>query len=607
VGSSLDLTGMTSSYSNPFAVDSPERLTARAIADLFVEEFTQVRTVRERKHTFVWGSRGSGKSMMFRWLEPECQGLISGGFDKFLSSSEPFLGVYCPMKVAHFRRSEAALLNPQVALILTEHMLNLAIGQRVVACLRNQVPATLFNEAGRVSFAEYSARLFDPASLAPSVLEANEWFDVKKQPLDWLESLFAIELRKVGAYLMNRPSLTGDTSYCGATSGYHDFLLPFLSGVQRYTGLGRGPIYILLDDGDRLSEALQTVVNTWIANRDQATLCVKVSARHEGYLALLTRDGGLIEAPHDFSEIDVDELYTSEESDYVKKVYRIANRRLERSSVPCKDVSAFLPPDPTEQELLERMKADTAAEWASAGRPGREKDFVERYATARLFQNLKSRKQKKSYAGFANIAHLSSGVVRDFLEPCYQMVNKCVSSGTPIERLTSIPASLQDEVISKQSEAFLLRLEHYRPMLSEARRPLVEKLRTLLESLGRLFYRRLHDPNSRDARLFSFTVSGAIPPDIRDVLELGVALRYLHLATYSTKDGGGREPWYILNRWLCPDFKLDPTGFKGRISISPGLLQVACSDPERFTRLRLRTPDPEVPDLFALGEGEAEQ
>ena len=89
---------------------------------------------------------------------------------------------------------------------------------------------------------------------------------------------------------------------------------------------------------------------------------------------------------------------------------------------------------------------------------------------------------------------------------------------------------------------------------------------------------------------------------------MGIKYRYFQLRTYSTKKGGGRVYWYILNRRLCPIYKLDPTGFEGRISITAEMLQLACKDPDTFVRLRLkRKVSKEVDeqmDLFSFVEGD---
>ena len=57
---------------NPFTVKTPEGLAAAEAASLFVDVFTDFYKIRDPGHAMLNGPRGSGKSMMFRYLEPDC-------------------------------------------------------------------------------------------------------------------------------------------------------------------------------------------------------------------------------------------------------------------------------------------------------------------------------------------------------------------------------------------------------------------------------------------------------------------------------------------------------------------------------------------------------
>lgn len=170
--------------------------------------------------------------------------------------------------------------------------------------------------------------------------------------------------------------------------------------------------------------------------------------------------------------------------------------------------------------------------------------------------------------------------------------------------IKSIPPHMQDDILLRYSEEFLIwRPAEIRKDLPPEKIPQLEQLLTLVHSLGQLFYKRLTDPEAREARIFSFTVTGTIEPNVKETLDMGVRYRYFQLSTYSKKEGGGRQSWYILNRRLCPIFKLDPTGFEGRISINSDLVRLACEDPDKFVRLRLKhsPPEPSIQEsLFTL-------
>lgn len=611
--STIEHQNQSRTFQNPFVVESPEKLSPQQIVDLFIRRYTQLDTVQQRRHTFIWGSRGSGKSMMLRYLEPRCQAIDHGGMQAFLDTNEPFLAVYCPCKEGHFNKSELKHLDEYSALIITEHMINLTIADRLVNCLHVQMPTELFQEGECRGFTERVSRLFDNASIAASLEEASQSTDIDDDPLVWLQNLIAIENRKVNTFLRLNALRGGGFIYEGATSGYHDFLVPLTKAVQDIASLASVPVYVLLDDADRLTKEQQTILNTWVANRDQAHLCLKISAPREGYDTFLTRSGGLIQQPHDYSEVDVEELYTRSKSDYYRKVKLIAERRLELAGAPTRTIEEYLPADAGERDLLKTIRRETAQEWERVGKPQDLSDYVDRYSIPRLFQRLSAAKRPKSYAGFDNLVDLSSGVVRDFLEPCYLMFSACISKGMDMTSVKAIPPFIQNEVIRKYSEDFLLtKFEDIRNDLPPEDWMQWDALRTLIESFGRLFYERLHDPKAREARMFSFTVRGQVVPELDSILRLGVRYRYLQMGTYSTKEGGGREKWYILNRRLCPMYKLDPTGFAGRVSITPEFLKLAVEDPASFTRLRLKKRDADEQDAseeqlaFAFDEEGAE-
>lgn len=572
---------------NPFVVESPEKLSAQELVDLFVQDYTKIEALKEMKHTFLWGSRGSGKSMMLRFLDPQCQALVYGSIEKALEK-EKFFAIYTPCKEGQLNKTDLKLLSKDARSVITEHMLILVIMDRLIDSLQRQFPK---HSEDWKAFSEYVLSLFDHASIASSKAGADKFTDISEKPLDWLKKLVEEENIKLCKYLRDNALRGVHATYEGATSGYHDFLLPCLKNLQKFNLMSSSVFYVLLDDAHRLTEDQQSVLNTWVANRDQSVVCFKISAHINEYKTFLTQSGGLIEQPHDYSEIDTDELYTHSKGDYSKKVRLIAERRIGKCNLKT-NIDELLQPSPNEEKLFEKIRAETSKEWEQKNCPGRKQDFITRYAKARLFQELKARKQRKSYAGFENLVHISSGIVRDFLEPCYLMFDRLVEKGYDPQTITSIPPAIQNEVIFRYSEDFLvMRFAKIKKELPPEQWTNVSKLATLIESLGRLFYERLHDPEAREARLFSFTVNGALSNSLEEVLNLGLRYRYFQLRTYSTKEGGGRMNWYILNRLLCPVYKLDPSGFEGRLSLTPEVLEIACEKPNAFVKLRLKQKD----------------
>lgn len=83
-----------SELETPFTVQSPEDMSADDMVHLFVNVFTDFPKVPHPGHAFLHGPRGSGKSMMFRYLEPDCQMLAR----KCSLQELPFYGIYIPVK-----------------------------------------------------------------------------------------------------------------------------------------------------------------------------------------------------------------------------------------------------------------------------------------------------------------------------------------------------------------------------------------------------------------------------------------------------------------------------------------------------------------------------
>lgn len=61
---------------NPFEYKNPDAIAPKDIIDLFVPVFGEYYNIPLIGHTFINGARGSGKSMMFRYMMPDCQRLV---------------------------------------------------------------------------------------------------------------------------------------------------------------------------------------------------------------------------------------------------------------------------------------------------------------------------------------------------------------------------------------------------------------------------------------------------------------------------------------------------------------------------------------------------
>ena len=100
---------------NPFSVQTPEDISAQEAYDLFVDVFTDFYQVPNQGHTFLNGPRGSGKSMMFRYMMPDCQAIKSNThFNKL-----EYFSLYVPIK-----KTDLNIINLDRLEIHAQHLLN---------------------------------------------------------------------------------------------------------------------------------------------------------------------------------------------------------------------------------------------------------------------------------------------------------------------------------------------------------------------------------------------------------------------------------------------------------------------------------------------------
>jgi hypothetical protein len=360
----------------------------------------------------------------------------------------------------------------------------------------------------------------------------------------------------------------------------------FLEFVRKAAGI-KVPFFLLFDEANELSLIQQQCVASLIAHRTQKTLCIKVASQRHGYRPGQSLEGQVDET-HDYTSLDLDELYTSHQEAYYGRLKAIAGWRLLNAGVH-KEITEYLPANQAELKALEKAKEIAGQRYESipaANRPLDKVNFVKKYAPAIVYQEVLSHKAHKSYAGFDNLVHLSSGIVRSFLDCCSKMFTRYTQKH-PGEEPQFIPVLIQDAVIREYADEFvqaqiLDKIEELDPKSQERKE--LQRLHNLLLGLGSLFRARLMDKDSREPRIISVSLKDQPAEDLKRILNLAEREAFLHYKWYRSKRGDHNLQCYVLNRRLCPHFNLDATGFQGRLEVSSEELTQALSDPKGFVK-----------------------
>lgn len=572
-----------STISNPFSLKTPENLTAKDIASLFVDVFSDFPRLLSCEHTFLHGARGTGKSMMLRYLEPSVQLAAA----KVNSASElSFYAVHMPIKTPNYFLTELERLDGAPYWLFAEHFIVLNAVLNILKSLSK------IKTAEHTGLKEFYIEVADLSDISGLELELSI---EPEQSIDYISRItraFEKERRLAQNYI-GLLSFTKDLiPYTGSLLNYEGFFLPFIKLIRELSFTPSGPIFLMIDDADNLPIRMQKIINGWVSYRTTNDVCLKVSTQQK-YRTWRTPQGILIERAHDFSEIDISAVYTSKNySHYYDRVEKIARRRLELAGYVNNDPTIFFPSNSLQDQAIDAIKQKISDDW-EAGKQvsARKSDDVRRYAVSEYLKELAKAKKTNmfSYAGFRSMVDISSGLIRFFLEPAARMYAEMEAISK--ERIEFIPPDVQDRIIYKSSEECMLeefdKLRQDESTLSPSSINKVEKLKRLINAFGECFQKKLVSDDS-ERQFLSFMISQPPSNEIQDVLDLAIEWGYLNAKSIARKEGVGRNVLYTINRRLAPYFKLDPSGYAAHLSVTPEMLMLAVEDPRAFVRERLK-------------------
>lgn len=598
---------------NPFVVLTPDDVgteaeleitNAELVHKLFVDVFEDFRSIPQQGHVFLNGPRGSGKSMMFRFLLPDCQ-LIHKNVRKY--SDLPFFSIHIPIKLTSINNPEYEAVRDYGSSIFNEHVLTAYFAEMIFDSLSKLSYGAYPDHPGIVNeIVEYYDRVilkrFILCGAAVDTLPSfepsspSQAFDMLK---DVCSEIFVSTMNFLKRSASKPQSQTEFTPYVGPLLDYLSFLFPILKGLKKLSIFPGKPIFLLVDDADNLSVCQVTVLNTWVSYRTNSEVSLKISTQLN-YPTYNTISGSNITSPHDYYDVSILTTYSSSKDIYNKRIRQIVERRLDYffgDNEHRVTAMEFFPTDPKQDSAIEMEKDLIRKEASEHGPVGyRTSDDIQRYAIPNYIRKLR-RSQKDGpsfmYAGFDMLVSISSGIIRHFLTPASKMFNvqyRDLQLSNPNATQTQvryIKPSIQSREIKDYSIKQLFddfdkhKLDVVRQRKDPAFPSKITQLKNLIDGVGGLFGKYVCSSRS-ERKLFSFAISDRVEEPLHSVLELGVELGYFHRASIGKKSGAGRTRLFVMSRVLAPHFMLDPTSFAGYKFFTSEKLMRAIHNPDGF-------------------------
>ena len=550
---------------NPFEYDAANNLTDNMIADYYIDDFNYSRFIQSKRNVFLVGDRGSGKTMALLFNRWRLQKLLAER--KGSSSTVSRIGVYVPCNTPLTHKTEYQLLSDDFrAAVLSEHFLVLSITHGLVETLLD-IPDVL--DGADVSLLRDESEFV----LGGALPRTDSFLHAILQFLqhELLATQRTLNSRQPDAFYEN-------------TFSFASVFVPIINMCsKRVPTLQDSHFLLLIDDAHALNDFQIRALNSWIAYRDHSLFSFKVAIAKLGSQTRLTTSGGSILEGHDYTRVDLEGPYQNRTSRFYSHAHTLIARRLEKASIATLP-EEFFPTSAAMESALRKSEAAVEQEAVrkfgdSEDKSGQRADYVYKYKRVHYFKNRSPKANLPPYSGFETLVYLSTGVVRNLLEPCFWMFDRVKSKlGNPEEgpsAVQRIASEIQTEIIVERSRRLWTWLEEgISQDIDGCSSEDGDRVYRLVDALALHFRERLLHHKSEPGAL-SFTISRRDTKEMRDLTHLLDILRkaqLLYVRDGPAKDSGRREIYYVPNRMLWPARGLDPHGQHARVSIPADVL-----------------------------------
>jgi hypothetical protein len=556
------------SVENPFAFDAATNLSPAELVKIYSEDFNYSRFISSKKNVFLTGDRGSGKSMTLLFYALH----VRLAHKESLPKNKLF-NIYVPCNTTLSHSREYELLEAHEASALSENFFVISIIFSLLDSLEGYKP--LFDGVDETGFTKsINYKLGLSIELGPSFISSLKAL---------LQRTVAITKRQ----LLTSISQRAKSRVFDGLFSFYGHAVPLIDELLTLPSLKDGHFSLMIDDAQYLNDYQSRKLNTWILHRDHSQFSFKIASTKTDMHSYQTEADGCIVEGQDFTAVDMENPEQNRNSDFGKLARNIMAKRLARAGIET-TVDNFFPMNTSMVKDLGLCEKEARAEAEGKFGEGPKKqitDYVYKYTRAKYFKGRSSKSNRPPYSGFETLVHLSTGVVRNLLEPCFWMYESAYASINNKERgdmpVKSIPSSIQTKTILDQS---LKKWDWIQNGIdksdSRCTKQQAKHIYQLLDNIAILFRERLLDDIS-EPRAVMFSISEKTYEHYDALIELiNIASRsqLIYLRSGNAKDDGKSEIYYVLNKILLPLRGLDPVGQHARVSIRASHLYKAATE-----------------------------
>lgn len=543
---------------NPFVFNAASNLDNDLLMKIFIPDHNYSRFIESKRNIFFWGERGCGKTITLLYNKISLLNKAKNELEekRIVSYIPVYISCITPLI---FKREHLLLENNFKAGVISEHYFSLSIVLSLVESL-STIHDSFNSFLDEELLAKDISYIFnDDLPEGGNLLTRLKKFITRK----------FIQTQKE----INRPD---SDSFYNDTFTFSSIVIPIISIFKEQKCFHSSHFILMMDDAHDLNNYQKAALNSWISYRDNSSFSFKVSAAKVPDYSLKTTSGGVILPGHDYISINIEQPFQNDHSAYGQLANKIISKRLELIGVN-KSPDVFFP-------INESMKNDlntarTQAKELATKKYGEDEtkaisDYVYKYTRAIYFRNRAAKANKPPYSGFELIVNISSGVIRNLLEPCFIMYDDMLSKIPDGKQVVEIISSIQTDVICRLSEDFWNRIRNGVDNEIDGCTSLDAKyIDNLFNSLAELFRKRLLDETCSEPRAIAFTISGKdkVTPDelslILNILHISRKAQLLYVRNGNAKDNGADEDYYVPNKMLWASRGLDPVGQHARVSI----------------------------------------